>query len=292
MPDNHYAIPGDSVRLYCEGFVGKVDLPDAVNTIKWKKIGGNHTIESTGQYKTVEVVRENSQVLGAFLFINNIQKNDYGRYMCSISNTDDQILLQFTNITKPVFNKEKLDTQLNRDFKIIVIMICIMITLILINVVWKRRKFYSTIQMLKKKIGNDKYALSEKTLHNVIVFYDDENKDSALYLTEKMDHCDNYMTKKYQIDFDEDFIKTHTDLVKGYDFAIYLLSSDRDTITSSLMTKPTFVKDNALPKKYIIDCGNMPVTPTKSWCDRVLSDLSSEHANQNQNTPNKLIRVV
>jgi len=49
-----------------------------------------------------------------------------------------------------------------------------------------------------------------------------------------------------------DFIKTHTDLVKGYDFAIYLLSSDRDTITSSLMTKPTFVKDNALPKKYII----------------------------------------
>lgn len=45
--------------------------------------------------------RENDQVLGAFLFINKIQETDYGEYMCSISNTDDQIVQQFTNITKP-----------------------------------------------------------------------------------------------------------------------------------------------------------------------------------------------
>jgi len=45
--------------------------------------------------------RENDQVLGAFLFINKIQETDYGQYMCSISNTDDQIVQQFTNITKP-----------------------------------------------------------------------------------------------------------------------------------------------------------------------------------------------
>lgn len=45
--------------------------------------------------------REDNQVLGAFLFINNVQETDYGQYRCSISNTDDQILLQFTNITKP-----------------------------------------------------------------------------------------------------------------------------------------------------------------------------------------------
>lgn len=37
--------------------VGKVDLPDAVNTIKWKKIGGNQTIESDEKYKIKEVIR-------------------------------------------------------------------------------------------------------------------------------------------------------------------------------------------------------------------------------------------
>jgi len=45
--------------------------------------------------------REDDQVLGAFLFINKIQETDYGQYMCSISNFDDQIVKQFTNITKP-----------------------------------------------------------------------------------------------------------------------------------------------------------------------------------------------
>lgn len=50
-----------------------------------------------------------------------------------------------------------------------------------------------------------------------------------------------------------EFINTHTDLAKGYDFAVYLLSSD-DTLTSSLTksTLKSFIQDNASPKKYII----------------------------------------
>lgn len=113
--------------------VGQVDLPDAVNTITWKKIDGNQTFGSSEKYRVEEVIRyykdnlgwnyltshrsysfyyltniiitfirrENAQVLGAFLFINKLEESDYGRYMCSISNTDDQIVQQFTNITKP-----------------------------------------------------------------------------------------------------------------------------------------------------------------------------------------------
>lgn len=37
--------------------IGKVDLPDAVNTIKWKKIGGNQTIVPNQKYATKEVIR-------------------------------------------------------------------------------------------------------------------------------------------------------------------------------------------------------------------------------------------
>lgn len=45
--------------------------------------------------------RENNQVLGEILFIKHIKEIDYGQYMCSISNSDDQMLQQFINITKP-----------------------------------------------------------------------------------------------------------------------------------------------------------------------------------------------
>lgn len=45
------------------------------------------------------------------------------------------------------------------------------------------------------------------------------------------------------------FMKKHTNLVKGYDFAIYVMSS----ITSSKMIKSlSLIQDNVTPKKYII----------------------------------------
>jgi hypothetical protein len=45
--------------------------------------------------------------------------------------------------------------------------------------------------------------IAEKTIYNVIVFYDKPNKENAQYLVENMEHRDNYITKKYHIDFDE-----------------------------------------------------------------------------------------
>lgn len=54
---------------------------------------------------------------------------------------------------------------------------------------------------------------AEKTIHNVIVFYDEANKENAQYLVENMEHRDNYITKKYHIDFHEGkrlFVHFHT----------------------------------------------------------------------------------
>ncbi|VVC24342.1 Hypothetical protein CINCED_3A009218 [Cinara cedri] len=291
MPKTQYAEPEDSVRLYCEGFVGNVDLPDAVNKITWKKIGGNQTIESNENYRIEKIIREDNQVLGEILFIKHIKEMDFGQYMCSISNSDDQMLQQFINITKPVPNNTQSEKKVHRDLELI-----IFVMLALILIFWKRRWFYTEYQKLKKTFVNDKYALSKKTVHNVIVFYDEENKESAQYLVKNMENRDNYITKKCHIEFDEDFIKTHVDLIKGYDFAIYLLSSE-DIIASSFMKKSTqksLFQDNALPKKYIINCGNMPVTPTRSWCDRVLEDLSTEDNKRNDKTTanKRLIRIV
>lgn len=44
---------------------------------------------------------------------------------------------------------------------------------------------------------------AEKSIHNVIVFYDDENKDSAHYLVDKMERHDNYTAKKHRVDSDK-----------------------------------------------------------------------------------------
>lgn len=54
---------------------------------------------------------------------------------------------------------------------------------------------------------------AEKTIYNVIVFYDEANKENAQYLVENMEHRDNYITKIYRIDFDEGkyfFVYFHT----------------------------------------------------------------------------------
>lgn len=48
-----------------------------------------------------------------------------------------------------------------------------------------------------------KIFIAEKTVHNIIVFYDEDNKDNAQYLVDKMEHCDNFITKKYFMDFSE-----------------------------------------------------------------------------------------
>lgn len=44
---------------------------------------------------------------------------------------------------------------------------------------------------------------AEKSVHNVIVFYDDENKENAQYLVDKMERHDNYTAKKHHVDSDK-----------------------------------------------------------------------------------------
>lgn len=45
------------LKMEIDVYLGKVNLPDAVNTITWSKIGENHMIESNEKYTIEEVVR-------------------------------------------------------------------------------------------------------------------------------------------------------------------------------------------------------------------------------------------
>ncbi|KMQ94161.1 single ig il-1-related receptor-like protein, partial [Lasius niger] len=48
---------GGRARLYCEAYLGKVDLPDAKNSVTWSKSDSNMTLPSHGRIAQNRVSR-------------------------------------------------------------------------------------------------------------------------------------------------------------------------------------------------------------------------------------------
>lgn len=92
--DRVYADLNETARLYCESFVGKIDLPDARNKISWSRMDVNNTrtlLLNNTRTSLIKVIRDGGQTLGLYLILKNVKPKDYGQYICSVSNTDDQI---------------------------------------------------------------------------------------------------------------------------------------------------------------------------------------------------------
>lgn len=92
LPSEHFVRLGQTARLYCEAFVGRIDLPDAVNEVSWVRPGVNMSAEDETRVHQKIVSREKDQILGAYLFIEEVGRSDFGEYVCTISNTGDQII--------------------------------------------------------------------------------------------------------------------------------------------------------------------------------------------------------
>ncbi|EZA62669.1 Single Ig IL-1-related receptor [Ooceraea biroi] len=81
---------GGTARLFCEAYMAKVGLPDTRNSVTWSKNGSNVTLPSRGRIAQNNVSRENDQIIGSYLVIQNIVLEDYGEYRCEISNGADE----------------------------------------------------------------------------------------------------------------------------------------------------------------------------------------------------------
>ncbi|XP_032678096.1 single Ig IL-1-related receptor-like [Odontomachus brunneus] len=79
-----------TARLFCEAYMGKVNLPDARNTVTWWKSGSNATLPGDGRIAQHRVSREDNQIIGSYLEIQNVLFTDYGEYKCIISNSVDE----------------------------------------------------------------------------------------------------------------------------------------------------------------------------------------------------------
>ncbi|XP_073981983.1 uncharacterized protein [Rhodnius prolixus] len=95
-PEISMAAVGDMARLYCEAFVGYIDLPDATSEVIWTK-EGNDTLNSP-RVSVKKVQRENDQIIGGYLMIEDVNWSDFGTYVCTISNTGDQKIIMKTQL--------------------------------------------------------------------------------------------------------------------------------------------------------------------------------------------------
>ncbi|XP_063902643.1 X-linked interleukin-1 receptor accessory protein-like 2 [Zophobas morio] len=76
---------GQNLRLFCEAFAGRVDLPDAHNEVVWRKSGHNGTLDDEPRVRQEKISREDGQTFGTYLIIDNLRREDYGEYICKIT---------------------------------------------------------------------------------------------------------------------------------------------------------------------------------------------------------------
>ncbi|XP_014597969.1 PREDICTED: interleukin-1 receptor accessory protein-like 1-B [Polistes canadensis] len=83
---------GGAARLFCEAYVGRIRLPDAKNSVIWSKTNSNVTLPTHGRIAQYPVSRENNQIIGSYLEIKDMTVEDYGEYVCEISNGLDEVM--------------------------------------------------------------------------------------------------------------------------------------------------------------------------------------------------------
>ncbi|XP_055377756.1 fibroblast growth factor receptor 3-like [Condylostylus longicornis] len=128
--------PGDQeidldqqARFYCEAFVGKVNLPDAKNEIKWFKVlSDNKEEEAEGIQQQLE--RNTGQIIGSYLIIPSVKTHHYGRYFCRIQMSDDaHSLKMYTNLYGKSFTTSD-------DFTLLLALIAAVIACALTLSIW------------------------------------------------------------------------------------------------------------------------------------------------------------
>jgi interleukin 1 receptor accessory protein-like len=95
---------GQNLRLFCEAFAGRVDLPDAHNEAVWRKSGHNGTVDDKPRVRQEKISREDGQTFGTYLIIDNVKKEDFGEYICKISKPGK-------SIEQRVYVEEKIEVE-------------------------------------------------------------------------------------------------------------------------------------------------------------------------------------
>lgn len=165
---------GDEARLFCEAFVGRIELPDAHNEVSWRT--DNSTIITSDRFQVTSKPREDNEILGSHLLIHGVKQEDFGQYSCHISNTWFQSVETTIWLREYVpYQEEGPDkTAYKQILLVFAIVILSLITLVVlylrfglqVRVVWKD-------SFCKQETNDGKEC-------DVLVCYDDKDSDFVL----------------------------------------------------------------------------------------------------------------
>ncbi|XP_046747472.1 single Ig IL-1-related receptor-like [Diprion similis] len=92
-PRTQFAPLGVPARLFCEAYVGRTRLPDVRNSVLWSRSTTNVTVPTHGRIYQHKITRENNQIVGSYLVMKDVRREDYGEYKCEVSNSIDQLIV-------------------------------------------------------------------------------------------------------------------------------------------------------------------------------------------------------
>ncbi|KAF5281564.1 hypothetical protein FQA39_LY05099 [Lamprigera yunnana] len=169
---------GQSIRLFCEAFVGRVDLPDTHYEVIWSKYGENRTFENDSRISQIKISREDNQTFGTFLIIKDSKKEDCGKYMCTISKPGKTIEL-FTRIyetRKNTFYINPNPVPYKKLLLVGAITVILFFTILILNLQYGFGLFLRV--KLKDRFG--RLPENDDKVNDVIVLYSQKDSELAL----------------------------------------------------------------------------------------------------------------
>lgn len=169
---------GNPVRLFCEAFVGQMDLPDAHNEAVWLKVDENGTLaeilEEHIKHETVS--REENQTFGSYVTIDSISEDDFGTYVCKITKFGSSTLKKAIQLREkiPVVYLVPNPFPLKKLLTIICILTVVVSTLILLYV---RHGLKLRVQ-LKDQFGTQEF--DELKTKDALIVYSELDADLVL----------------------------------------------------------------------------------------------------------------
>lgn len=168
---------GDPMRLFCEAFGGRIDLPDAHSDVVWYKHLSNGTLVEVSESLLQEKIsREEGQTFGTYLIFPEIRKDQYGVYTCVISKPGNTISKKVT-----VREKEKVIKYIDLNpFPVKEMVLCtLFLVLMLTTVLVLVKQYFLKVQLILK----DRYGPLEENdgkIYDGLVAYAPKDSDIAL----------------------------------------------------------------------------------------------------------------
>lgn len=175
-PHDLYVQTGDEARFFCEAFVGRIDLPDAHNKVSWKRVEHNSSVTLPERFQVTSKPREDNEILGSYMLIHGVRREDFGQYTCQISNT------WFQSVDTSVWLREIVpyqdESQDKRAYKQILLVFAVVI-LSSLTLVALYLRFGLQMQVIWKD-SFCKQETSDGKEYDVLICYDDKDSDFVL----------------------------------------------------------------------------------------------------------------